>query len=796
MLLTWLFRLSRENAISQINEFIQFYLYPNSTWGNYSNTMVDCRVKFEYFWQALKYVHSTADECKLFCETSTFPGTAPFMSREQRQRYLNQAFNVNTAMEPFFPNPHGTIDSYYICPECAGEELEKKHYFYLHRAHHLPGVTVCHKHGCALGKLTRKIHEINVETMPKYKPVEVREKDISLKFAEFSKAFMDKEFDCSFDELAKLIKSRTTERTADEMAGNGLNVLSDLDINYFLKYQIRSPYISQKTAMVVLMHLFSCVDAISDNLPDKNSRLFVEELIARGYTLQSAYREDIVKLRHEKCGTTFCTSPYGFLIGWECPVCAKELTLQEQYKKLLAGVGSGEYIAEDEFVSMDKPITVRHQCGKATKMKARSFFYEGTRCDCEWRVDFEKAKKEIEKHEGFSLIEYERTDRPVCIKHKCGGVFRIYYAKFLETPRCRVCERKGHLQVRTTEDLKSDIHDLTGNEYTLLTPYTGPREPIKIRHNKCGTTQEYLAHRFLDGARCRVCHIELTAGEFKDFVERYSLGRYTVTGRPTRNLYRVHDNVDNTDTDMTKSRVLQELKRPTPSSLLPLEQKDANAVMRPERKSETFFSYLNHRFPNGIVFTEDIEYSEASREEIQSMIYNFFKSGMLVHVATGVYYIGKQYDIEDVIVSRYLIRDGRHIGFLRGKSYAAAIGICAKPSEWSIATNKESTKTPNRKIKFAGKSIHIKGSEVEINDNNYLVLGAIDFLIQLRQYTDIPREEVIEAVRKYICAENNGNLPERELFELYTERYTGKNIKVMLERLIEEVYTGGQVCRL
>ena len=153
---SWIIRLAKENVISDTRSFILAFIYPNEPGTRKTFPQMDHRIPFELFWKALECVHEETDESELFIRTSTFTGTSPFMPEEQRQRYINQAFYTDKRMEALFPVPHGTIDGLYICPECVAGELQDKGYFTLHRAHHLPGVTMCHKHRCALGKITDK----------------------------------------------------------------------------------------------------------------------------------------------------------------------------------------------------------------------------------------------------------------------------------------------------------------------------------------------------------------------------------------------------------------------------------------------------------------------------------------------------------------------------------------------------------------------------------------------------------------------------------------------------------------
>lgn len=52
---------------------------------------------------------------------------------------------------PYVPaHPSKEKDEIHICPECWKEDTERYGDGYLHLSHHLPGVTVCAKHGCTL----------------------------------------------------------------------------------------------------------------------------------------------------------------------------------------------------------------------------------------------------------------------------------------------------------------------------------------------------------------------------------------------------------------------------------------------------------------------------------------------------------------------------------------------------------------------------------------------------------------------------------------------------------------------
>ena len=795
LLASWLFRLATENCFTDYLTFLGAYVYPNVNDLSYSSLKKDLRIPFELFWRALP--HDVVDERTLFFNTSIFTSIAPFMTKEQRQRYVNCAFNTNKSLKPLFPDPHSSTSGFLICPECAKSELGLYGYFYLHRSHHIPGVTVCHVHNCPLGRISTRIDKLSLNSVPEYSPIALPETNRNLEYAIFAKNFLDAEVDCDVDDVLRLFKQKRLSSLSEEMTASGYAALARKGKGANPLMMARQ-YVAVQSCLASLLYLYKNIDGVKNELAahpvelDKWKHIFD----ADGYSLTSTYRNDILCLKHKQCGQTFCTSAYGYRIGWRCPVCDRDLPLQEKYRAVVDAVGDGVYAPVTPFQGMNKKVTLLHKsCGKQMSVVARSFLYDGVRCDCERRVDFQAAKNNVEQYDGFQLLSYERTDRPITVKHSCGGTFEIYYKKFMDAPRCRVCERKGHLQVRTAKDFEEDLFDLVGNEYSLVGEYNAPHEYLTIRHNKCGRTQHYRPYYFLDGGRCQCCHIETTEDEFTEFVVKYSKGRYVIKGKSTKNLYKIEDCNTGESVAMSKLKILQELQRPTPSPVLPLNERD-NTVsiqkIRNLRKQDVVMSWLqNNRFfqMGEPIFMEDVAIDGLTGEEVQQTLSNLAKRGKLTHLTTGVYALPNTTIQNDQIISaKYLIRQGKHIGFLRGAFFARRLGLTTvdRP-EWSVATNKESCKTPNRKTKLLGVPIHIKGMPVVINDDNYLTLSVTDFLIQYKQCTDAPLERVLQALRDYIKYNNDGEMLPYSAFDPIVESYSTANIKTLMRRLIAQL---------
>ena len=71
------------------------------------------------------------------------------------------------------------------------------------------------------------------------------------------------------------------------------------------------------------------------------------------------------------------------------------------------------------------------------------------------------------------------------------------------------------------EEFEQEVHNLVGNEYTVLTPYVKSKIKLKMRHNKCGYEYMVKPNVFLSGRRCPNCYgsHKRTTDEFKKEVD-------------------------------------------------------------------------------------------------------------------------------------------------------------------------------------------------------------------------------------------------------------------------------------
>ncbi len=822
---SWVFRLAEANGFSDVREFVSAYFYPNRPRNtrNYVYTLyTDFRDNLYHFWRALPDGMLPSD---LILNLTAFPITAPFLTKEVRQRYLCQCFYNDTKLGSLFSFTHGVTAKIKICPGCAEEELKKNGEFYLHRLYQSPAMTICPKHWMYLREIDYR-NLTSLKKMPEMQPsVKTSHTMIDVLFSAFCENFLASQYDFSVDTVARILDwGLKGEGTFNERLNAFLEKQKEnpewLSIIDNINMNIPSPgnstwiYTSADKLLALLGLIYIASDAPPDEMiavPDGEAERFKLFAGCHGYTLLSPYRRDIVSLKHDECGTVFAVSPYGFEIGWRCPTCIAVRTPDEQFRELVENIGRGDYEPRETYVSNDKRLKMYHSvCRQEFFIKPRAFLYENTRCKCESRYTFDAASKIVNENEGFKLISFNGVLGSAVFEHTCGNQFTVVYNKFLKSPFCRVCERDEHHSAFTDEDFKNRIKALTGDEYELVGHYVNPKTKVQLRHNVCGTVQEYQPFFFLDGGRCRKCTKRgVPEDDFIRYVKEFTNGHYEITSRPTPNLYEVTDTVTGEKVQMSRLKVIQELTRPTPSPLLPFARDWSNISqqamtiteqrnsIKKKDSADYLFDKLMALYPGEkrLIYWDDIiallVSPDADKYINPDALYGdlqiLFNRKKLVRVAPKIMaFPGDLFTTSDVIIYKYLIRDGNHIGFYRGPQFAKELGFASakvKEHTWHIATNMESVKTPQRKTTFIGEDIHIKGYRFAIDNSNWVILSTLDFLVQYKQVVKEDEDVVLEKVREFIRANNNGELYTLEDFKPYMD-YPTKNIVTQMNRMI------------
>lgn len=657
LLYSWLMRLAKANGFTVARNFVNAFITPNATESEKSRRILPYELDhdFEKIWMAADF--KDTDEMSFFLETGIYCFYAIFMTREQQIVMFNNTFRNNADQSRFSTSETKLIPKIRLCPECMKEDAERTGHFYYHRAHQLPGVTTCAKHGVRLLQFGgTAMHEL--DDPPKLIPVTGT--DTGQEYAQYCGALLEAGIDCSAEGLKTLLR----------------------------------------------------------------------EEINRKY---SGSKEKLLATVIDKCGFV---STQQFNNVWECIYSSRYLVpenivplmmvLTPDIEELKAGFP--EYGIPDQL----RQAAVNDEC----TIIGRTYSY---------------------------LIE---------LKHSCGHVTCIHPADFISKWSCSECnERDQKQETNAGKDFLSLVRDLVGDEYTVISEGTRQNDKAVLRHNKCGTVFSMKISTFLNGGRCKKCNQLLREAQFRKLVSDLSNFEYLVAERRSYNLYTIRNINTGRSVDLTRDKTLQELRRPTPSNVLPLRERGKESTVETEEKR--ILSWIEVNCPkHHPIFLTDIRVPGLTYQTVKARISRLCsKKHKLQKIGFGIYaYPGDHFTDDEIIMEKYLCRNGQHIGYLTGESALYYLGIVnEKPAAYRLATNTEtSTNVTGRTTSFLGHKLRIHGSPVTITEDNWKVLMILDVTCNLRKYLH-GRDETsaCEILKQYV--HDNGLTAKQ--FSMYQGRY-------------------------
>ena len=174
-------------------------------------------------------------ELNFFYSHTVFPGLFPFMSGFDQTRVIAQCFYrspLPRGVDPFFL--YDRLLGFQVCPQCYEEENENGFLFGMHtlyRSHQMPGVRVCHKHGCILKVLPPKrkgtcgqsevVCDYNVSMLPQVVP-SISDFDTEISYARFCHDLLSLNLNADVAGLASAVSAAleplgATLRNADKV---------------------------------------------------------------------------------------------------------------------------------------------------------------------------------------------------------------------------------------------------------------------------------------------------------------------------------------------------------------------------------------------------------------------------------------------------------------------------------------------------------------------------------------------------------------------------------------------------
>lgn len=184
-----------------------------------------------------------------------------------------------------------------------------------------------------------------------------------------------------------------------------------------------------------------------------------------------------------------------------------KLTTKEVSDRI-SELSGGEYELVSEYVKATVKVKILHKgCGNIFETKA-SHFFDGSRCPLHRNAkDPDKFVSEFnslkDSDEYTLLSKYVRSNSKIEIRHDiCGNEYSVTPHMFLAGQRCPACFGN---RTKTTEQFSSEVSELTGDEFKVLTEYVNNRTKVEMLHVTCGKKFKMSPHDFLGGNRCPFC---------------------------------------------------------------------------------------------------------------------------------------------------------------------------------------------------------------------------------------------------------------------------------------------------
>lgn len=205
LLYSYFLRMSTANGFESFAHLKKHYLQKNKTVYAY-----DIRDDLYPFAKSVTGEHWN-QVLSFYLKMSLFHGIAPMSSRTHMSRYVGLLSRYRNQTK-IIKSGEFMVQELRFCPQCQKDEFNQYDCFYYHRAHQMPGVTVCHTHGCALHVYEGALGA-EMKLPLRSRPLSVHEK--SLEYAIFCKSFLDSELECDVSNLRTAMMQKLTELKFD-----------------------------------------------------------------------------------------------------------------------------------------------------------------------------------------------------------------------------------------------------------------------------------------------------------------------------------------------------------------------------------------------------------------------------------------------------------------------------------------------------------------------------------------------------------------------------------------------------
>jgi hypothetical protein len=264
-------------------------------------------------------------------------------------------------------------------------------------------------------------------------------------------------------------------------------------------------------------------------MPRKRTHREYKELIALKYgTTYKILAKYINSKSHinffcEKCRQNHTMSARHLLTNG-CSGCgrkagsAKNTLTNSKFKELLRSVHGERIINLDKYIKRNVKIRFySYDCNHEWEATPDSVLSGNgcNVCSLERSIKTRIKKDEVFLKEMYDLVgneydlleKYIKSDTQIMFKHnKCNKEFSMTPHSFLSGRRCPHCYGTPK---KTSEQFKNEVLKLVGNEYEVLSEYSGNKVKVTFLHTNCKDGKSYIfgmkPNSFLSGQRCPNC---------------------------------------------------------------------------------------------------------------------------------------------------------------------------------------------------------------------------------------------------------------------------------------------------
>lgn len=380
--------------------------------------------------------------------TTLYPLIAPFLPAGSQTKYLS-GYIYDSGRSNIFDRKSLKTGKMRFCPECRNEQMNMEGTWTIRRSWQAPGRTRCEKHDTAL--LEFDASALHWTDNPKGDPMEpILIPEAESAYAAFIKDLIGRHLDGNITDIRNFLVSDLSLKKPENPKGALWEVMERISSGIFAPFRMDisrvSGFIFQNAYMPYSSLIpFLCAylngDAGFINIPATPGSFAedIQRIAASGYTVAGPQRKNLLSLTCERCGIRFAQTASAMLNGFPCPKCARKITDKEILQKIIESTDEATYTM-DAFDG--KNITATHKkCGVPRTYRTGAFIYGESRCPCSTYYTKERLKK-LTDDAGFDLISY-KNERLTVRCRKCGNEMAADIGRFLENPRCSVCQAKA-----------------------------------------------------------------------------------------------------------------------------------------------------------------------------------------------------------------------------------------------------------------------------------------------------------------------------------------------------------------